>query len=86
MASPDQPGSTHLEIEIEPELSRHIEAAAAKRGVSMRDYVVITLREAVDLANSIEMTQSSREWSQLSVISFARDWVTEADAVYDDLA
>ncbi len=38
---PVQPGSTHLEIEIEPELSRHISAAAAQRGVSLRDYVVI---------------------------------------------
>ncbi len=83
---PVQPGSTHLEIEIEPELSRHISAAAAQRGVSLRDYVVIALREAVEHANSDELMQSSREWSQLSVMSFARDWESEADAIYDDLA
>ena len=86
MASPNHSGSTHLEIEIEPELSRYIEAAAAQRGVSLRDYVVIALREAVEHANPPILTQGSREWSQLSVMSFARDWESEADAVYDDLA
>src|SRR4051794_27823487 len=86
MTSPDQPGSLHLEIEIEPALRKHIEAAAAQRGVSLRDYVVLALREAVEYANTVELTQSSREWSQLSVASFARDWESDADAVYDDLA
>jgi hypothetical protein len=86
MTSPKQPGSTFLEIELEPELSRHIEAAAAQRGVSLRDYVVIALREAVEHANSLHLTPSSRDWSQLSDRAFARDWESEADAVYDDLA
>lgn len=86
MPSPDQAGITHIEIEIEPELRRRMEAVAAQRGVSLRDYIVIALQEAVANANTVELTQSSREWRQLSVTSFARDWESEADAVYDELA
>jgi hypothetical protein len=86
MTSQDRRGTSRLAIEIEPELRKHIEAAAAVRGVSVRDYVVIVLREAVERIQIGTAEQSSRQWSQLSAPSFARDWESDADAIYDDLA
>ena len=52
----------------------------------MRDYVVAALREALANNGSERPSNQSVEWSQLSVRSFARDWESDADAVYDDLA
>jgi len=86
MSTQDERDESRLAIEIEPELRERIETAAAERGVSMRDYVVATLREALDSNGSQWSSGQSVEWSQLSVRSFARDWESDVDAAYDDLA
>lgn len=72
-----------LAIDIDSELRNQIEAAAVKRGMSLRDYVVAALREALD---SSEAENESGAWSRLSIPSFRRDWESNADAIYDDLA
>lgn len=76
----------HLAIEIEPGLRKRIEAAAAERGISVKDYVVVALRQALDSNGAGRPGHDSSEWSRLSQPSFARDWDSDADAVYDDLA
>lgn len=56
-----------------------IEATAARRGL---DYVVGTLRR--DLAEA-DPQRGDVDWSQLSAPVFARDWGSDADAIYDEL-
>jgi hypothetical protein len=85
MSTRDERDDARLAIEIEPGLRKRIEAAAAERETSVRDYVVAVLREALDSRGERPLAQPS-EWSQLSVNSFARDWESDADAIYDDLA
>lgn len=86
MSTRDTRDDAHLAIDIEPELRKRIEAAAAERGVSLRDYVVAALREALDNYGTERSSDQSVAWSQLSGHSFARDWESDADAIYDDLA
>jgi hypothetical protein len=76
----------HLAIEIEPELRSRIVAAAAERGMSVRDYVVAALRETLDGTGPGRAGGDAAEWTRLPSRSFARDWESDADAVYDDLA
>ena len=85
MSTPDERDLARLAIEIEPELRSRVEAAAAERGLSVRDYVVAVLRLAVERHRENGTADQAREWSQLSVPAFARDWESDADAVYDDL-
>ena len=86
MATPHERQSTRLAIEIEPELRARIEAAAAERGLSIRDYVAAVLRPAVERNGNDGTSGQAREWTRLSAPAFARDWESDADVVYDDLA
>ncbi len=72
-----------LQVEVAPELRRQLEAAAARRGLSVRDYVGGALQR--DLARA-DQEAPDGEWTRLSVPVFARDWESDADAIYDDLA
>ena len=83
MMGSDQ-GPVQLEIDIEPELRRRLEAGAAASGLSIRDYVVAVLRRAV--ATQAGVPARDAEWSRLSAPTFARDWEWDADSIYDDLA
>ena len=74
-----------LTIDLEPELRRRVEAAAEERQLSVRDYVISALRDALKRQPGQEPLDDA-EWSQLSAAAFARDWESDADAVYDDLA
>ena len=58
-------------MEMEPELRKRIETVAAERGVSLRDYVVAALREALDNNGTERSSHQSVAWSQLSAHSFA---------------
>lgn len=86
MAMRNEHGKTRLAIEIEPELRQRIESAAAEEGVSLRGYVVAALQEALEQPKATEETAAGGVWSRLSVPSFARDWDSDADAIYDELA
>ena len=83
-AKKDRP--SRLSMDIERELRRRIEAAAAERHLSVRDYVVTTLRHAVGDRRTTDPPTGDVGWSRLSAPAFARDWESDADAVYDDLA
>ncbi len=75
-----------LAIGIDPGLREGIVAAAAARGISVRDYVAAVLREALNSQAGEPAADQASVWSRLSVPVFARDWESDADAVYDDLA
>ena len=85
MATSDKRQSTRLAIAIEPDLRARIEAAAAEQGLSIRDYVAAVLRLAVERNGNDGTSGQAREWTRLSAPAFARDWESDADAVYDDL-
>ena len=76
---------TRLSIEIEPELRREIESAAAENALSLHDYVVAVLRRALDEEQDNALAVN-RAWAQLSARSFARDWNSDEDRVYDHLS
>ncbi len=71
-----------LTIDVEPDLRRQIKIAAARHDQTVRDYVITTLRRALDA----EPADDTTGWGPLSARSFARDWDSEEDAVYDDLS
>lgn len=75
-----------LEIEIDAELRRRLEAAAAQRGLPVRDDVVSVIRRVVDDGSSPARSPIDADWSRLSATVFARDWKSDADAVYGNLA
>ncbi len=78
-------GWNQLTLEIEPDLHRRIEAAALGQGLPVQDYIVVFLRVA--FSNGAELPAVvENEWSHLSVPVFARDWDSEADSIYDELA
>ncbi|MGI8550399.1 MAG: hypothetical protein ACR2PL_06305 [Dehalococcoidia bacterium] len=75
-----------LLVEIEPELREQIELAAAKQHLPVREYVARVLRSAlVQVAYEAPLGEAST-WGRLSAASFARDWASEADQVYDTLS
>ena len=86
MSARNERNESLLSIEIETELRNRIEAAAIERDMSLRDYVAAALRDALDSQGVARPSNQSDEWSRLSIPSFARDWESDADAIYDDLA
>jgi hypothetical protein len=86
MSTRNEPYKSLLPIEIEIELKNRIEAAAAERDMSLRDYVAAALHDALDSQGVARLLNRSDEWSRLSVPSCARDWESDADAIYDDMA
>jgi len=74
-------------VEMEPELRQRVEEVATERRLSLGDYVIRVLQDAVDRRSVIaESNGGDPAWSQLSSHSFARDWESDADAIYDDMA
>lgn len=74
-----------LVLEIEPELSRQIETAAAERGVSIKEYVSSVLKDSLERDEDRAPSEASIAWARLAIPSFSRDWESDADAVYDEL-
>jgi hypothetical protein len=75
-----------LSIDVDSELRRQIKIAAAARDLSIRDYVVGIIRAAIAAEQASAEATERAEWSHLSIRSFARDWESEADRVYDELS
>ena len=73
----------HLSIEIEPDLQRDLATAAAIIGLSVHDYVIQVLQRASHTTEA--EANDSRDWARLSAASFARDWASSEDAIYDEL-
>jgi plasmid stability protein len=72
---------SRLSIDVDPELRRRIRVAAASRDLSIRDYVEGIIREALAAES-----EEDGGWTAVSARSFARDWCSEEDAVYDSIA
>jgi hypothetical protein len=75
-----------LLIDVEPELRRRIELAASERNVSVRDFVANILRRAVETHDDNNLALEAMAWRQASASSFAREWDSDEDAVYDHLS
>lgn len=75
-----------LSIDVTPELRRRIKVAAATREISVREYVETILRQALEAEEREEPAAERAVWSRLSASSFARDWESPEDQVYDRLA
>ena len=86
MSTRNERDESLLSIEIEIELRNRLEAAAAERSISLRDYVAAALHDALDSQGVARPSNQSDAWSRLSIPSFARDWESDADAIYDNLA
>ncbi len=71
-------------IDLDPELQHQIEAAAAQRNLSVRDYVMMAVQDAlvVELDQELGRQNATRE-GQLSARSFVRDWESPEDQAYD---
>jgi plasmid stability protein len=67
-----------LSIEVDAELRRELKVAAAERDVSVREYVLAALRQAL-------AAEERRDWSRMSEPAFAREWDSDADSEYDRL-
>jgi len=74
-------------IDLDPELQRQIEAAAAQRNLSVRDYMMIAVQDALVMEPDQEPgRQNATQEGRLSARSFARDWESPEDQVYDALS
>jgi uncharacterized protein (DUF1778 family) len=67
-----------LSIEVDPDLRRRLKIAAARREVTVRGFVLAAVEQAL-------AAEDEAAWSRVSELSFARDWDSESDAVYDRL-
>lgn len=79
-----------LSVEVEPDLHRRVEIAAAERDMKIEDFVVRVLEDVAgpererhdDGASDCE---AGEELAHISAAAFARDWDSEEDSVYDEL-
>ncbi len=74
-----------LSIEVGPELRRKIEVAAAKQELPLRDYIIEVLDRATAESVDPDASVDNEVWAKLSARSFARDWASDEDSVYDQL-
>jgi hypothetical protein len=86
MAISDQQPRVRLSVDLEPELRRKIKVAAARKDLSMRDYVVTTLQRAIAQEERDSTLSVEGSWSRISARSFARDWNSPEDEEYDRLS
>lgn len=69
-----------LTIEFEPELRRRVEDVAFSHETSVHEWIERVVRRELER----EETEAGAV-SQLSRPSFARDWESEEDSIYDEL-
>jgi len=71
-------------IDLDPELQHRIEAAAAKRNLSVGDYMVGVVQDALVVEPDQQPgLQKATGEGRLSARSFARDWKSPEDQAYD---
>ena len=86
MTTLDEHQGLRLAINLDPYLAHRVGIAAAERNASVRDYIVSVLRVTVAQGRIESDRAKAQAWSRLSSRSFARDWDSDADAIYDELA
>lgn len=87
MATDTRSNEGRIVIDLDPELQHRIEAAAAQRHLSVGDYMVTVVQDAlvVELDQQPGFQKATEE-GRLSARSFARDWESPEDQVYDALS
>jgi hypothetical protein len=77
-----------LSADVEPDLRRRVRIAAAKSDRKVSEWIAEAVRRELEREESETKHQNPTESSitQASVRSFERDWDSEDDAVYDELA
>ena len=85
MATTAQEPGDPIVIDLEPSLQRRVELLAGARGLSVADFVVAMIRDAV-AGEHADSADHSASWSQLSSRSFARDWDFEEERACDALS
>jgi len=80
-------------VEVEPELHRRVKIAATERDMTIKDYVVRVLEGVAAAQEKVrrergasDAGEGSDDLARLSAAAFARDWESEEDSVYDELA
>lgn len=71
-----------LSLEVEQDLHRRVKIAAARRDMTIKDYVAGLLEEAADADKEGRTAAVAR----MSAPAFARDWESKEDSAYDDLS
>ena len=79
----EERGTVTLQIELGPELGREVERAAARQRMPVADYVVAALHRVL-AAEADDQEDNRAGWTRLSAASFARDWESEEDRMYDE--
>jgi len=75
-----------LSIDVDPALRRKLKIASASRDLSIRDYVLHILQQAITREHRQEAQDDLLASLHPSARSFTRDWESEADQVYDQLS
>ncbi len=75
-----------LSADVEPELRRRVRVAAAASDRKVSDWISEAVKRELDREELENAQEASASISYLSVQSFKRDWDSEDDAVYDQLA
>lgn len=70
-----------LTVDLDPALRRRVEIAARNRDTTIDEWIEEAVRR--ELARE---EPGGDAFSRVSAPAFARDWDSEADAVYDELA
>jgi len=65
-----------LTLDVDPELRRRLEIAAAAHDQTITTYVEWAIRSA------LAEEEHDAEWTRLSSAVFMRDWDSEEDAIY----
>jgi len=65
-----------LNIEVGPDLRRRLKIAAARRNLTVQGFVLAAVEQALQ-------AEDRAGWSGLSGPSFARDWDSAPDTIYD---
>ena len=78
-------GRVRLSVDVEPELRKRLKLVATERDMTVHEFVVALLQEAVAQAERERAEAEGAGWPRLSAQAFARDWESEADQVYDRL-
>ncbi len=75
-----------LSADVDPELRRRVRVAAAASDRKVSDWIAEAVKRELDREELENAQEASTSISHLSVRSFKRDWDSEDDAVYDQLA
>lgn len=77
-----------LSADVEPELRRRVRVAAAASDRKLSDWISDAVKRELEReeAEAESRTKDDAHISQASLRAFERDWASEDDAVYDELA